>query len=193
MIGREFTLSTIQAVTDQPEEPLAEACRAAVLHEHAQIGEVQYRWAHALFRETLYADLPALERTAFTCGGASSGGALRTARRRARRRAWPNTSPTLSPPTTSARRYVRPPAARQATAVYADGEAARLLHHALAIQDAVAPDDAALKCDLLTARGWALNDAGEARRALDEIASLAFGWPKGCATRSGLRPCVTLP
>lgn len=180
VIGREFTLSTLQAVTDQPEEPLAEACRAAVLQEQAQIGEVQYRWAHALFRETLYAELPALERTAHHVRIARALEAHYGPRagQHAAGLAEHFAHAVDSDDLRKALMYARL-AARQATAVYADSEAARLLHHALAIQDAVAPDDAALKCDLLTARGWALNDAGEARRALDEIASLAFALAEG--------------
>jgi DNA-binding CsgD family transcriptional regulator len=176
VIGREFTLSTIQAVTNQPAEPLAEACRAAVLHEHAQIGEVDYRWAHALFRETLYADLPAAERIAQHTrvaraledqyGPRADDHAAELAEHFAHSAATDDLRKALM--------YSRR-AAAQATAVYADGEAARLLGHALAIQNTVAPDDAPLRCDLLTARGWALNDAGEPRRALDEVASVAFG------------------
>jgi DNA-binding CsgD family transcriptional regulator len=180
VIGREFALSTIQAVTGQSDDrltaALAEAERAAVVHDQVRVGDVQYRWAHALFRQTLYADLPAVERWGLHArvarvleaqyGQRADDHAAELAEHFARSADPDDLSKALM--------YSRR-AAAQATAVYANGEAARLLDRALAIQEAVAGDDVALRCDLLIARGWALNDAGEARRALDEVASPAFG------------------
>jgi DNA-binding CsgD family transcriptional regulator len=180
VIGREFTLRTIQAVTGQADQPvtaaLAEAERAAVVHEHVRVGDVQYRWAHALFRQTLYADVPAAERrglhsrVARVLEAQYGPRADEHAAELAEHYARSADSDDLFRALTYSRR-----AAAQATGVYAYGEAARLLDRALVIQGTVAPDDAALRCDLLIARGWSLNDAGEARRALDEVASPAFG------------------
>src|SRR5262249_60717250 len=85
-------------------------------------------------------------------------------------------------------------AAALALAVSAAGEAGRLLEHALAIQEVLAPDDRALRCDLLIDAGQALSDAGEARRVLDDVAPEAFrlgGGPAGPERASARRRPAT--
>jgi len=178
VIGRDFTLDTIQVVAGQDADTLAvalaEAVRADVLLEHPYVGGVRYRFAHALFRQTLYVDLPAAERLRLhpevaraleARYGHDDAHAGELAEHFARSADPDDLQTALT--------YSRRAAAR-ATAVYASAEAARLLGHALTLQEAVAPDHHALRCDLLTELGHALADAGEARRVLGEVAPRAF-------------------
>ena len=58
-------------------------------------------------------------------------------------------------------------AAERALAVYAYGEAVRLLEQALKVQEVLDPDDKAKRCDLLVALADALIYTSEPRRALD--------------------------
>ena len=60
-------------------------------------------------------------------------------------------------------------AAGRSMAVYAYGEAARLLEQALQVQEVLAPDDRAKRCDLLLALGDALMPAGEPKRVYDTV------------------------
>jgi len=179
VIGREFTLRTIRAVTGQGEEnvtaALDEAVRAAILQERVLVGGVQYRFAHALFRQTLYADLSAAERlrlhphvarvleSEYGPRDVSHAGEL------AEHYGRSSDSDDLRRALAYSQR-----AAAHATSVYASTEAARLLDHALAIQEEVAPDDLHLRCDLLTSKGQALLDAGDPRQVLDELGPAAF-------------------
>ena len=193
VIGREFALTHHPGGGRQPEETvtaaLAEAVRAAVLEEEsgsAACGIASHTPSSA-------------RRCTPTCPPPSDCACIRRWRGRWRRgtartttntpASWPSTSPAPPTPTTSARRSPTAGAARRhATAVSAAGEAARLLEHALAIQEVVAPDDRALRCDLLTGQGQALNDAGESRRVLDEVAPEAFALGGGagrCPSRLG--------
>jgi DNA-binding CsgD family transcriptional regulator/tetratricopeptide (TPR) repeat protein len=179
VIGREFGLRTVLAVTGTAAEAvgaaIAEAVRAAVLHEATHVGEVRYRFAHALFRQTLYAELSAAERCrmhprvgralAAEYGPHDLEHAGELAEHFAR-----STGPAdLHLALAYSRR-----GAVHAVMVSAPGEAGRLLTHALALQEVIAPDDRALRCDLLTELGQALNDAGEARRVVDDIAPTAY-------------------
>lgn len=74
VIGRDFALETLQRLADPSagsgqafeEEPLItaleEATRVGVLEEQARPGVIQYRFSHALFRQTLYEELSAPRR-----------------------------------------------------------------------------------------------------------------------------------
>jgi DNA-binding CsgD family transcriptional regulator len=179
VIGREFSLATVQAVTGQAPEQvavaLAEAVRMAVLEEQLRVGGARYRFAHALFRQTLYANLPASERLRRhpqvgraleeLYGPRCDDHAAELAEHFARSTSGDDLGRALE--------YSRR-AAAHALAVSAAGEAARLLAHALAIQEVLAPDDRALRCDLLIDAGQVLTDAGQARQVLDEVAPEAF-------------------
>ena len=184
VIGREFALSTIRAIVDLPDETisdaLGEAVRAAVLREQARVGEVRYRFAHALFRQSLYADLTAVDRMRLHPQVARVLEAQYSQRsdEHAGELAEHFSRSADADDLRAAIDYCRR-AARHASTVYAPAEGARLLEYALAIQEVVAPDDLALRCDLLTDRGRALADAGEARRVLDEIAPRAYALAEG--------------
>jgi DNA-binding CsgD family transcriptional regulator len=179
VIGREFSLATVQALTGlSPEQlaaALAEAVRTAVLEERLRVGGAHYRFAHALFRQTLYANLPASERLRrhpqvaraleTLYGPRCDDHAAELAEHFARSMDADDLATALD--------YSRRAAAHALT-VSAAGEAGRLLEHALALQEVLAADDRALRCDLLIDAGQALTDAGQARRVLDEVAPEAF-------------------
>lgn len=179
VIGRDFSAATVQAVSGEPGPAVAaalgEAVRAALLHGRSEVGGVQYRFAHALFRQTLAADLSAAERTLLhpqvarvletTYGPDDGEHAAALAE---------HFGQSTAPEDLQKALVYSQRAAAYATAVFASAEAARLLGHALAIQAIVAPTDLALRCDLLTGRGQALLDAGEPRRVLDDLAPAAF-------------------
>jgi hypothetical protein len=65
-------------------------------------------------------------------------------------------------------------AARRATEVFASGEAARHVERALVVQDLIAGDDLAKRCDLLLAPGEALFPAGENERVIADVAPEAL-------------------
>ncbi|HLF78118.1 MAG TPA: hypothetical protein VJB57_11590, partial [Dehalococcoidia bacterium] len=66
MIGRDFDLATLRAVSTVEEDALLnaieEAVRVGVLEERSQPGRVLYRFAHAFFRQTLYEEMIAPRR-----------------------------------------------------------------------------------------------------------------------------------
>jgi predicted ATPase len=61
ILGREFELDTLRQVADLPDDELLNALedaqRARVVDDVSQDRDVRFRFAHALFRETLYLDL----------------------------------------------------------------------------------------------------------------------------------------
>jgi DNA-binding NarL/FixJ family response regulator len=171
-------------VAGQPADTIAaaldEAVRAAVLRAQVGVGEVRYTFTHALFRQTLYADLTAAERLHLhpRIGRALEARYGPDADEHAGELAEHFGRSADPDDLRAALDYCRR-AAGQAARVYAASEAARFLEHALAIQEVVAPNDRALRCDLLTDRGRALTDAGEARRVLDGVAPDAFALAEG--------------
>jgi serine/threonine protein kinase/class 3 adenylate cyclase len=179
VIGRDFALSTLEAVAGEPEESveaaLEEAVRVAVLTERERVGGVQYRFAHAFFRQTLYEELSAPRRIRLHQQVARALEAQYAARlaehagELAEHYAHSSDAADLA----KAVEYGEMAAAR-ARAVYAYSEAARLLEQALEVQEVLDPDDRAKRCDLLLALGEALMPAGEPRRASDEVAPAAF-------------------
>jgi predicted ATPase/DNA-binding CsgD family transcriptional regulator len=185
MIGRGFGTPLLLRVMDDPDEDaclqaLEEALQAHVIE--ALPGRGRYHFAHALFRETLYDEIPpprrsrlhakvvqALERTygddlephlpalAYHAWAALPGGDPSRAVEYAQR------------------------AAEQASAMFAHEEAARSYRLALEALDSGAGADRLVRCQLLNAVGEAQTRAGEyllAQQAFDEAARLA--------TRQGL-------
>jgi len=61
VIGREFALDTLRGVASISEDifvdALKEAVQLSVLEERPQIGSVRYRFTHAFFRQTLYEEM----------------------------------------------------------------------------------------------------------------------------------------
>jgi DNA-binding CsgD family transcriptional regulator len=185
MIGRAFEFRLLLRSVDDADEDacthaLEEALQAHVVE--ALPGRGRYHFAHALFRETLYEEIPpprrsllhakvvqALERT--------YGDAIEPHLAALAYHAWaalPGGDPARA--VDYARR-----AAQQAGAMFAHEEAARSYRLALEALDSVAPPDRLLRCQLLNAVGEAQTRAGEyllAQQAFDEAARLA--------TRQGL-------
>jgi tetratricopeptide (TPR) repeat protein len=67
--------------------------------------------------------------------------------------------------------------------VFAYGESARHLEHALEVQDVLNPDDHVKRCDLLLALGEALMPAGEPLRAANQVAEEAFALAESAEDR----------
>ena len=82
-------------------------------------------------------------------------------------------------------------AARRATEAFAFGEAARQLERALQVDELADADDVRSRCDLLLALGEVLGLAGEAERALRQIApeALPIAEELGDRSRSTSRAC----
>jgi DNA-binding CsgD family transcriptional regulator/tetratricopeptide (TPR) repeat protein len=184
VIGREFDLDTLRAVAGMDEGmvdgALAEATRAAVLEEELQPGAVRYRFAHAFFRQTLYEELSAPRRLRLHQQIARdleqryhvrlSEHAAELAEHFAQ-----STDPT---DLAKAVRYGEL-AAERAAAVYAYGEAARLLEQALQVQEVLDPNDSVKRSRLLLALGEALLPTGDHKRVADEIAPAAYVLAEG--------------
>jgi tetratricopeptide (TPR) repeat protein len=195
VIGREFRLDTLRQIAGLDEErvvnALEEATRAGVLEEQVQVGAIGYRFPHALFRQTLYEQLSTPRRVRLHDQVGSlleleysdhlSGHAAEIAEHFAR---------TTNPQ--SLRRAIRYGrlAAEHASSLFAYGEAVRLLQQSLDVQQALDPDDAATRCDLLLGLGTALMPAGEPRRVTETIAAeaLALAEARGDTARAA-RAC----
>ena len=79
VIGRDFGFETVQRVSGLTEEPLLavleEATRAGLLEDWSNAGTVRFRFAHALFRQTLYEELFAARRLRLHQGDRADAGA----------------------------------------------------------------------------------------------------------------------
>jgi hypothetical protein len=84
-------------------------------------------------------------------------------------------------------------AAKRATAVYAFGEAVRLLEQALGVQEILDPEDKARRCDLLIELGQARLRDHDYQHILDNEAPLALSWLKNWEMRSVPARPVSLP
>jgi tetratricopeptide (TPR) repeat protein len=189
VIGRDFALETLRALATVPEEALVEALEQAVhigvLEEQTAIGgSVRYRFSHAFFRQTLYEEMIAPRRLRLHQEVARAIEAQYASR-------LPDHAVELAEhfgQSTDHADLVKAVtysvlAAERAMAVYAHGEAARLLDHALKVQEVVDPGDAAKRCDLLLALGGALEPAGGAYRVATEIAPEALALAEQAADR----------
>jgi DNA-binding CsgD family transcriptional regulator len=179
VIGREFRLDTLKLVAGLAEDSviaaLEEATRVGVLEEQARVGPVGYRFAHALFRQSLYEELSAPRRVrvhqevAWALEQQYAGRTDAHAAELAEHYAHASDSEDLE----KAVRYGEL-AAQQAMAVYAYGEAVRLLERALAVQGVLDPDDHIKRCDLLLELGEAMLPSEESKRAATQVAPEAF-------------------
>ena len=179
VIGRDFTLTTLQSISGRPREELAdalaEAVHTAVLTEEERVGEVRYRFAHAFFRQTLYEELGAARRIQFhqqvarALESQYAGRLGEHAAELAEHFAHSSDRADL----TKAVQYAQV-AADRAMSVYAYGEAVRHLEQALDVQEVLDPDDQTKSCDLLLALGSALMPAGEPLQAAEKVAPRAL-------------------
>ncbi len=197
VIGRDFRLDTLDAVGSIPEEEalgkLEEALKVGVLEEQARVGGVQYRFAHAFFRQTLYEELSAARRLRLHQQVARALEIQYQGRvaDHAAELAEHFTQSTDPADLQKAVSYGET-AAQRATSVFDYGEAARLLERAIDVQEVLDPDDRAKRCDLLLALGDALMPAGEPQRAAGEVSEEAFTLAEALGDRErASRACRT--
>jgi len=196
VIGREFALETLKAVTGINEDvfvnALKEAVRLSILEERSQMGLVRYRFTHAFFRQTLYEEMIAPQRLKLHQQVARSLETLYAKRLEghATELAEHFSHSTDPADLTKAVEYSKM-AAKRATDVYAYGEAVRLLEQALKVQEVLDPEDKAKRCDLLLALGDALIFAGGHRRVLDIEAPQALSLAEAIAdNKRASRTCM---
>ncbi len=179
VIGREFRVDTLETISGLPEEnvlsAIEDAVRVAVLQEMNSTGAVSYRFAHAFFRQTLYAEIIAPRRIRLHQQVAR---ALQEtyANRLEEHAAELADHYSYSSDTEDLARAIQfgEVAAARAMSVHAYGEAARLLSRAIEVQELVDPDDASKLCDLLMALGEATLPTGDPNEIIEGIAPRAF-------------------
>jgi tetratricopeptide (TPR) repeat protein len=179
VLGREFTLPTLQAVgelTDEiAESTLEEAVRGGLLEDRSQAGLIRFRFAHAFFRQTLYEELFSARRLRLHQQVARALEQVHADHldEHAAELAEHFAQSTHPVDLRKAVKYGKL-AARRAVMVSAYGEAARLLEQALQAQDVLNPRDRGARCDLLLAMGEVLGPAGNPRRVYEDIGEEAF-------------------
>ena len=185
VVGREFevvTLSRLRDVDERHFERALDEAEAAFIIEEMPGPGGRFRFSHALFRETLYTGLRSARRRRLhravaealesEYGGRPEPHLAELAYHFVQGRHDPE----------KAIAYARR-AGEQALASYAYEEAVRHFETALQVQDAAAPAELALRCDLLTALAGALLPSGEARRVADEVAPEALQIGEAIADR----------
>ena len=180
VLGIEFQLEALLRVAQQPEEDviaaLEKAARASLLEERvASVGRVTYRFTHAFVRQTLYEEMSAPRRMRWHQEVARALEQLyqRHLDEHAAELAEHFLHNSSSDQLTRGVTYAEI-AATRAMGVYAYGEAARFLQHALEAQQLLDPDDWMKRCDLLLALGDALLPTDDARRVQESVAAEAF-------------------
>jgi tetratricopeptide (TPR) repeat protein len=192
VIGRDFRLEVLQKVAGMIDEEifkaLEEARKAAVVEERTGAGAtVNYRFAHAFFRQTLYEEIIAPRRirlhqqVARALEEVYKNRLEEHAAELAEHFSYSSNEDDLKKAVSYGEM-----AAKRAMDVYAYGEAVRLLDQALKVQEILDPEDKAKRCNLILALGKALSDAGEHRRVLDVAApeALALAQEIGDVTRA---------
>ncbi len=195
VIGRDFALETLRAVSEIEEEPLVagieEAVRVGVLEEKSRAGSVQYRYAHAFFRQTLYEEMIAPRRIRLhqqVARALESQYASRLEEHAVE--LAEHFSYSSDPADLSKAVEYGEMAARRAIAVYAYGEAVGHLERCLQVQEVLDPNDKSKRCDLLLAMGEALMPAGAPLRAAEEIAPDALSLAEALGDdRRAFRAC----
>jgi len=179
VIGREFPLDTLKGVADIKEDAfvnsLKEAVQLSVLEERSQVGSIRYRFTHAFFRQTLYEELIAPQRLQLHQQVARS--LEKQYAKRIEEHAAElaeHFSQSTDPADLAKAVSYGEMAAKRAIAVYAYGDAVRLLEQALKVQRVLNPDDKKEICDILLILGDALLDGGQPRRALGRELTEAF-------------------
>jgi tetratricopeptide (TPR) repeat protein/archaellum biogenesis ATPase FlaH len=196
VIGREFALETLKAITGINEDvfvnALKEAVRLSILEERSQRGLVRYRFTHAFFRQTLYEEMIAPQRLKLHQRVARSLETLYAKRLEGHATELAEHFSHSTDPADLAKAVsYGKMAAKRATDVYAYGEAVRLLEQALKVQEVLDPEDKAKRCDLLLALGDALILAGEHQRVVNTEAPQALSLAEAIAdnTRAS-RACL---
>jgi eukaryotic-like serine/threonine-protein kinase len=179
IIGREFSLDTLRGVAGIQEkafvDALKEAVRLSVVEERPQVGLVRYRFTHAFFRQTLYEEMIAPERLKLHQQVARALEAQYANRieEHAVELAEHFSHSSGGDELKKAIEY-GVVAARRAEAVYAYGEAVRLLDQAIRVQKVLDPYDVQRQCELLLELCDALLLVPDTRRLISEVAPAAF-------------------
>jgi DNA-binding CsgD family transcriptional regulator len=190
VVGREFQLDVLRQVLtcsdEELEAALEEASAAAILEERAAVGAtIAYRFSHAFFRQTLYDEIVAPRRIRLHQQVAHALEEIYSRRLHEHAVELAEHYSFYSDALNLAKAvHFGEVAARQATEVFAYGEAARQLERAIVVQDLVDPDDRAKRCDLLLSLGEALIPAGETRRVSTQVAPDALRLAEGIGNRS---------
>jgi len=185
VIGRDFQIAVLQKVAgisdDELFGALEEARKAAVIEERTGTGgKVNYRFAHAFFRQTLYEETIAPRRirlhqqVARALEEVYRNRLEQHAAELAEHFSYSSDRADLEKAVSYGEM-----AARRATDVYSYGEAARLLEQALKVQEVLDPEDKLKRCDLMLALGWARFYNHEYRHILDNEAPVALALAEG--------------
>jgi DNA-binding CsgD family transcriptional regulator len=198
VIGREFQLDVLRRVQSGSEEELEcaleEAVGAALVEEHSVVGTtITYRFSHAFFQQTLYAEVMAPRRIR-----------LHQQVARALEEVFSNAGRLEEHATELAEHYAFSSdpldlgkaihygelAATRASDVFAYGEAASQLERTLVVLALADPENNSKRCDLLLALGQALWPAGETERVIAHVApdALALAEKQGDRGRA-FRAC----
>jgi tetratricopeptide (TPR) repeat protein len=180
VIGRDFQMEVLQKVAGMSDDELfgalEEARKAAVIEERTGAGaKVNYRFAHAFFRQTLYEETIAPRRirlhqqVARALEEIYSNRLEQHAAELAEHFSYSSDSADLE----KAVGYGEM-AARRATDVYSYGEAVRLLEQTLKVQEVLNPEEKLKRCDVFLALGWARFYNHEYRHLLDNEAPAAL-------------------
>jgi tetratricopeptide (TPR) repeat protein len=185
VIGRDFQMEVLQKVAgisdDELFGALEEARKAAVIEERTGAGaKVNYRFAHAFFRQTLYEETIAPRRIRLHQQVARAleevyGNRLDVhAAELAEHFSYSSDRADLEKAVSYGEM-----AARRATDVYSYGEATRLLEQALKVQEVLDPEEKLKRCDLLLALGWARFYSHEYQHIMENEAPAALALAEG--------------
>jgi DNA-binding winged helix-turn-helix (wHTH) protein len=180
VVGRQFDVSVLEAVSGEPREPLleelGEALAAGVVVE-AEAGVGRFAFAHALIQQTLHEELSVPQRVSLHRRAAEALEAAYGERPDAPAAALAHHFFEAAPAGGAERAVLwSERAAAQALALFAYAESARQLARALEALDHVASPDAARRCALLVRLGearWAAGDREGGRAQLASAAELA--------------------
>ena len=179
VIGRDFALETLQAVSSTPEEEvlvgLEEALKVGVVEDQSRGTSARYHFTHAFFRQTLYEETITPRRIRIHQQVAQSLEVQYSARLEdhavelAEHFAFYSDSDQLA----KAVNYSEM-AANRAFTVFDYGKAARLLERAIGVQEVLCLDDESERCELLLRSALATTLAGEPQRVFETIAPQAL-------------------
>jgi tetratricopeptide (TPR) repeat protein len=172
---------------------LEEARKAAVIEERTGAGaKVNYRFAHAFFRQTLYEEIIAPRRIRLHQQVARALEEIyknrleQHAAELAEHFSYSSDRADLEKAVSYGEM-----AARRATDVYSYGEAVRLLEQALKVQEVLDPEEKLKRCDVFLALGRARFYNHEYRHLLDSEAPAALALAKGAGdARRACQACL---
>jgi tetratricopeptide (TPR) repeat protein len=197
VIGRDFQMEVLQKVAGMNDDELfgalEEARKAAVIEERTGAGaKVNYRFAHAFFRQTLYEETIAPRRirlhqqVARALEEIYNNRLEQHAAELAEHFSYSSDRADLEKAVSYGEM-----AARRATDVYSYGEAVRLLEQALKVEEVLDPEEKLKRCDLFLALGWARFYNHEYRHIMANEAPAALALAEGAGdTQRACQACL---